>query len=142
MIGPRPGDRPGPCPRAPAFGGALAAALAVSLALVVAVSHAEEPSAPARGLPRFGDGTAALLHRRCVRCHGARDAGGGLRLDSFAGLVRGGERGPAIIERDPDASLLYRKIRRIDRPPMPPRVPLPAEERAIIRAWIAAGALP
>jgi hypothetical protein len=106
------------------------------------VGHAEAPPAAIRGLPRFGDGAAAILRRRCVRCHGARDAGGGLRLDSFAVLMRGGEEGPAIIEGDPEASLLYRKIRRIDRPPMPPRVPLPASEREVIRAWIAAGALP
>jgi hypothetical protein len=109
--------------------------------VVVAPLGAKELRA-VRAPPRFADGTADILRRRCLRCHGAHEPDADLRLDSFAALMRGGEDGPVVIEGNPGASLLYRKIRRIDRPPMPPRVPLPAGERQTIRAWIAAGALP
>lgn len=121
----------------------LTAAVVVALALrpTPSVGRADDPH-PVRSPPRFEDGTAQILRRRCVRCHGAVRPDAALSLDGFSGVMRGGETGPAVIEGNPAASLLYRKIRRIDRPAMPPRVPLPAAEREVIRAWIAAGALP
>jgi hypothetical protein len=129
---------PGKRSRAFRLGGAFMLTLGLVLAPVVGAREPRAIQAP----PRFADGTADILRRRCLRCHGAREPDAELRLDSFAALMRGGEDGPVVVEGDPDASLLYRKIRRIDRPPMPPRVALPARERQTIRAWIAAGALP
>jgi len=92
--------------------------------------------------PRFDDGAADVLRHRCVKCHGPRDRGGELRLDSFGAVMRGGEDGPVVIAGDLDGSMLYQKIIRRHRPPMPPRVPLPADERETLRKWIAAGARP
>ena len=124
-----------------AFAGAVALLVALAVGPGRSVSRAEGPRSR-RISPRFDDGTAGILRRRCVRCHGPVAPDAELRLDGFSGVMRGGETGPAVVERDPDASLLYRKVRRLDRPAMPPRVPLPAAEREVIRAWIAAGALP
>jgi hypothetical protein len=85
---------------------------------------------------------AALLERHCVRCHSAQDQNGGLRLDSYAALARGGESGPAVIPGDADGSLLIQKIEHRDRPVMPPRKKLDRATIATLRAWIKDGARP
>ena len=94
----------------------------------------------ARADVTFDATVTAVFHRHCVRCHGPREQSGGLRLDSYENVLRGGEEGPVIIPGDPNASLLFQKVQRRDDPPMPPRKALPAREVAKIRAWIAAGA--
>src|SRR5215471_10125239 len=50
------------------------------------------------------------LAKNCYECHGAR-AMGGLRLDSRAGLLKGGASGRAVIVGKPDESLLIRAVR-------------------------------
>jgi mono/diheme cytochrome c family protein len=96
----------------------------------------------ARAPTTFEATVAAVFHRHCVRCHGPREQSGGLRLDTYENVLRGGEEGPAIIPGDPNASLLFQKIERRDDPPMPPKKALPAREVAKIRAWLQAGARP
>ena len=95
-----------------------------------------------RGGPRFDDGVAAVFRRRCVRCHGSDDAGADLHLDSYDGVMRGGEQGPSVIGGDPTNSLLYQKVTRRSRPAMPPKSRLSPQDLEIIRAWIDGGALP
>jgi hypothetical protein len=83
---------------------------------------------------------APLLSRWCVNCHSGREPHGGLWLDSYEGVMRGGDTGPIVIPGDPDGSLLVAKIERRHRPAMPPRRKLPPAAVRLIRAWIAAGA--
>jgi mono/diheme cytochrome c family protein len=92
--------------------------------------------------PSFARDVAPVLARWCASCHGPRHQQGGLRLDSYAAALGGGDSGPAIVAGDPDQSLLVAKIERRDRPAMPPRRTLPKAAVAALRAWIAAGALP
>jgi mono/diheme cytochrome c family protein len=80
----------------------------------------------------------------CVACHGAGKNEGGLRLDSYEALMKGGKDGPVVIPADADESLL---IQRVTLPPgdrhaMPAegRRPLKPAEIAWIAAWIRAGA--
>src|SRR5262249_45058173 len=47
-----------------------------------------------------------LLLGRCARCHGGKRQYGGLRIDSVAALLRGGESGPAVLPRNAKASPL------------------------------------
>jgi mono/diheme cytochrome c family protein len=100
--------------------------LTVPLAVALAVALAPGPDAAAAARPSFARDVAPVLARWCVRCHGARTQGGGLRLDSYPALMRGGDSGPPVIAGDAPSSLLVAKIERRDRPPMPPRRPLPA----------------
>ena len=90
----------------------------------------------------FGGDVAKILDRWCVSCHSGGDADASLRLDSLAGVMRGGDAGPVVVAGDADDSLLVAKIEHRDRPAMPPRRRLPASAIALIRAWIAAGTPP
>ena len=82
------------------------------------------------------------LGRYCESCHGDREQHGGLRLDNYDNLMRGGDSGPVVIASDARGSLLVAKIEHRDKPYMPPRKWIPKAAIARIRAWIAAGAEP
>jgi cytochrome c len=119
----------------------LSAVVIILAALGSPPATAREPAAAMRGL-RFTDAVEAIFRTRCVHCHGAQRIAGGLRLDSYDGVMRGGERGPAVVPGKPRASMLLQKVLGRDRPAMPPRKPLPAPEKREIRAWIETGAAP
>jgi mono/diheme cytochrome c family protein/uncharacterized membrane protein len=94
----------------------------------------------------YGKRIYPIFDANCLACHGATKSQGGLRLDSYEELMKGGKDGPVIIPRDTTHSLL---LQRITLPPdnakaMPAegRPPLKPEEIAILRAWVEAGASP
>ncbi|MFO0928839.1 MAG: c-type cytochrome domain-containing protein [Gemmataceae bacterium] len=67
---------------------------------------------------------------------------GGLRLDSRAATLKGGDGGPAVVPGQPDKSPLVRAVRRVDETKMPPKdkdaLP-PAAVDALVR-WVQSGA--
>jgi len=83
-----------------------------------------------------------ILKARCTECHGAGsgDPKGGLRLDSRAGALQGGDTGPAVVPGKPRDSLLVSAIEYGDLYQMPPKSKLPAEEIAILTRWVERGA--
>ncbi|MEO2020478.1 MAG: DUF1549 domain-containing protein, partial [Pirellulaceae bacterium] len=86
-----------------------------------------------------------LLVNHCYECHGPEEASGKLRLDSKAGWIRGGERGPVIVPGDPSASLLIRAVKHQDpkvrMPPLDAEKPLTAQQIKDLETWIRQGAL-
>jgi uncharacterized membrane protein len=87
-----------------------------------------------------------VLDTKCVACHGTNKEQGGLRLDSYESLMAGGKDGVVIAPRNPDGSLLLKKV---TLPPNDPhfmpaegRAPLTPEEIARIHAWVLQGASP
>lgn len=90
----------------------------------------------------FETTAAPVLLRRCIECHNERDAAGGLVLTSSAGVLRGGDSGPAVVPRDAAASRMLQRIIAGEMPP--PRQgkpqPLSAAEVQALNDWIAAGA--
>ena len=118
----------------------MALLLALLLPSADAPRAAELPQPPEP--PSFARDIAPTFQRWCVSCHGAREQQASLRLDSYEGVLAGGDSGPPVIAGDPAASLLVAKIERRDRPAMPPRKRLPRAAVTAIRAWIAAGAEP
>ena len=85
-----------------------------------------------------------ILDANCDSCHGESKTSGGLRVDSYDQLMKGGKDGPAIVPGNPDRSLL---IYRVTLPtghkqfmPAEGKPPLRDEEIAWIRAWIQQGA--
>jgi len=110
-------------------------------AAAFAAAKSDEPDDPPEP-PSFARDVMPTLGRYCESCHGMRQQHGGLRLDNYDNLMRGGDSGPVVIARAPKDSLLLAKIEHRDRPTMPPRKWLPKAAIARIRAWIIAGAEP
>lgn len=87
-----------------------------------------------------------ILDANCVGCHGESQAKGGLRMDSYDSLMKGGKDGPVIVAGQPDKSLL---LLRVTLPtdhkqfmPAEGKPPLQTEQIAWIKAWVQQGASP
>jgi mono/diheme cytochrome c family protein len=115
-------------------------------AIVLAIGFAIAGAAHGMGAPprraAFGDGVSAIFQVRCVRCHGPTEVSGGLRLDTYDAVMRGGDRGPAITPGNPGTSVLFQKVIHRDRPSMPPRKTLAVAEVRQIQRWIESGSVP
>ncbi len=90
---------------------------------------------------------APLWDSYCLDCHGADDPDGGLALDTFTALIKGGEEGVPIVSGKADESLLVKFLegrsgRGGKNEFMPPgkREKLKPEEISLIKSWINAGA--
>jgi hypothetical protein len=84
-----------------------------------------------------------LLEARCTECHQGTKAKGGLRLDTLADALKGGESdGAAITPGKPDHSALIARITSDDEDAiMPPKgKPLTKDEIALLTTWIKEGA--
>jgi hypothetical protein len=96
-----------------------------------------------RALTFFESKVRPALVRYCYECHSAEEgtAEGELRLDSRNAIRKGGSRGPAIVPRRPDASLLLTAVSHTDTDlKMPPKSRLPDAVIADLRKWIEMGA--
>ena len=125
--------------------------LALGLALLLLVGsdvvNARDRSSEddATELAFFETKIRPILVEHCYKCHsaGAGKSEGGLRLDSRTTIRAGGDRGPAIVPGDPDASLLLTAISHTDldlrMPPKKERLP----ESVIndFKSWIRMGAI-
>jgi len=88
-----------------------------------------------------------IFNQHCLDCHASQDPEHGLVLETFEGLTKGGEAGPAILPGKAHESLLVQMIEgRFEKKGksviMPPgkRKKLTSDEIARITAWIDAGA--
>jgi Protein of unknown function (DUF1553)/Protein of unknown function (DUF1549)/Planctomycete cytochrome C len=96
------------------------------------------PAGPQEQVEFFNTKVRPLLAARCWRCHGADRQRGGLRLDSLAATLRGGDTGAAMVPGKPDESLLIEAVR-YEGYEMPPDVQLPAGEVAVLTRWVEMG---
>ena len=81
-----------------------------------------------------------VLADNCLSCHGRATQLGGLRLDSAAALLKGGDSGPAILPGDPNKSLLILAIRQTGSLKMPQGGKLGPNEVSNLEAWVKMGA--
>jgi hypothetical protein len=82
-----------------------------------------------------------VLADHCAKCHGPDKSKAGLRLDSRAALLAGGDTGPAVVPGKPEESLLVAAIRHgDDGPKMPPSKKLPDDVIANLARWVEMGA--
>ena len=88
------------------------------------------------------DSVASILQKRCAACHNADDAEGGLSLETYAELLKGGKRGPVVQPGEPKASRLLQLVTGQRKPVMPPDEEdrLTDAEIATLVAWIEHGA--
>src|SRR5690242_12280748 len=106
-----------------------------SWAVVLLIPMASSPDDDAAAYLRD---VRPVLERRCFSCHGALQQKGALRLDTAKAIRAGGDSGPAVVPKDPLASLLIEKVTEADpKLRMPPEgEPLTETEIAALRAWI------
>lgn len=87
-----------------------------------------------------------IFDSNCVACHGASKMQGGLRLDSYDMLMKGGTDGLVILPGNAEKSTLLMRVTlpSTDHHFMPAegRPPLKPEDISAIRAWIQQGASP
>ena len=83
-----------------------------------------------------------VLTTRCYECHSAqaKKLKANLYLDTRAGILTGGDSGPALRPSDSDRSLLFRSLTSDRLELMPPKHKLPDTVIADFRKWIDMGA--
>jgi len=85
-----------------------------------------------------------LLRAKCATCHNESEAGGGLRLDSAAEVMKGGGSGPAVVPGNSQESRLLQAVLQTGDLKMPPpeeAKPLEEAQVDILRRWIDQGAV-
>ncbi len=82
-----------------------------------------------------------VLVESCYECHGEKKQKGGLRLDSAAAVLKGGDSGPALVPGQPAESRLIKAISWSDPDfQMPPKNKLPDAAIAALTEWVKLGA--
>ena len=107
------------------------------------LNAAESPTHP----PDFTREVRPILSRHCFKCHGPDDLArkGGLRLDVRDDALRAGKSGAlAIVPGDTARSEFIKRIETKDAddlmPPPEAKMPLSAEQKAVLKRWIQSGA--
>jgi hypothetical protein len=119
--------------------------LGLSAAVGALINWAEPPQAHAQTKvsadPVSANDVLPVL-QRCFQCHGPSLRMSKLDLSSRDGMLRGGEKGPALVPGNAEASPLYRRVTGFEQPsmPMPPVPALNAAEVALVKNWINQGA--
>ncbi len=104
--------------------------------MIVSVGSETALADPAEDIS-FDQQIAPLPASRCLSCHNATEKKGGLDLQREASARVGGESGSVIAAGTPDKSLLGQRFVADE---MPPKQHLSAQEKEIVRQWIADGA--
>ncbi|MCH8045423.1 MAG: DUF1553 domain-containing protein [Planctomycetes bacterium] len=87
---------------------------------------------------QFDSTIAPLLAARCLECHSGPHPKGELDLSRHDKALAGGENGVVIVAGKPEESLLWEHVREDE---MPPKHPLKADEKKLLKDWIAGGAV-
>ncbi len=127
----------------------VSAVVLTAWSLAVAWSAPAAPAgqtgaAPAdpRAIEFFEKRVRPVLVEQCVTCHGSKLVKGGLRLDSRALLMKGGESGAAIVPGNADGSRLVQAIRyNQDHLKMPPQGKLKPQQIEDLETWVKTGAV-
>ena len=118
-------------------------AMRVFLILPAFVALSAMAAPDPKGIEFFEKHIRPVLVQRCYKCHSAKakKLKANLRLDTRAGLRKGGSSGDAIIPGNAADSLLIQALRHAkDAPEMPPDKPLSPEVINAFIAWINMGA--
>ncbi len=78
-----------------------------------------------------------LVKARCIKCHGPGTSEAKLDLSTPRGIARGSDAGVVLVPGKLEESLLWQRVQADE---MPPEDPLSADEKELLRSWIAAGA--
>jgi mono/diheme cytochrome c family protein len=100
-----------------------------------------DQAAEAKAIEFFESKVRPILAEHCFSCHGPKkQMGGGLRVDSRASMLKGGDSGPIIVPGKPEQSPMIRAILYGGDIKMPPKTKLPSEAVETLTAWVKLGA--
>ncbi len=92
--------------------------------------------------PNFNSEVAPILQKNCLACHSSASKMGGLVMESYAALMKGGAHGPVIVPGKADQSRMILMLEGKVQPRMPfGGDPLPAADIAALKEWVEGGAL-
>jgi hypothetical protein len=111
----------------------------LALALAVGPVAAADPSPEAAAF--FEKEVRPLLVEKCQKCHGAKKQEAGLRLDSRAALLKGGDTGAAVVPGKPDQGTLLAAVKHTGDLQMPPNGKLADRQIAALAKWVTDGAV-
>jgi hypothetical protein len=84
----------------------------------------------------FKEKIQPIIFKSCNGCHTYGGHAGGLRMDTFAGFMKGGDRGPLLVAGDPKTSLIMKAVRREEELKMPPMRPIEDSDIALLQNFI------
>src|SRR5439155_11379383 len=96
-----------PMPRSPRALPLIACVSGLLLARGPAGAQGQPHPSPA-AVAFFESKIRPLFAEACSKCHGAKKQRAGLRLDSRAAILQGGDSGPALVPGHPEKSLLLK----------------------------------
>lgn len=84
-----------------------------------------------------------IIDGKCTVCHSGNVVEAKFDMSTYAGILKGGKRGPAVIPRKSAESNLFLFCSRQKKPMMPPKSedPLTPQEVTILKLWIDQGAV-
>jgi len=114
----------------------------ISLVISLAATLTSPEDCRAAETVKFSEEVVPILQTYCIGCHSVDDAQGGLAMDRFVSLMKGGESGPAITPGVADSSRLLLMASGQLEPVMPPDgMEGPSEgELKVLADWIDQGA--
>jgi mono/diheme cytochrome c family protein len=114
----------------------------LSVAAPLRAADADKPPSP-EAVAFFETKVRPVLADHCFKCHGEAKQRGGLRLDSRADLLAGGDKGKVVIPGNVEESRLLQAVNRDDdiKPmPPPPADKLSPQQVADLTQWVKMGA--
>jgi WD40 repeat protein len=109
---------------------------AVLTLLIVGSGLAQTPG----GAPEYSR-VESVIHTQCLACHSSGSKMGGLVMETYEGMMKGGKKGPSIIPGKSAESRLYLMLQGKVEPRMPlGGDPLSPQTLALFKEWIDAGA--
>ena len=132
----------GPQPRASVCLGCIGIALVALAAATIGFESLVGTTVHADSTPNFSSQVAPILQKNCLACHSSAAKMGGLVLESYDALMKGGAHGAVIVPGKADQSRMILMLEGKVQPRMPfGGDPLPAADIATLNAWVASGAL-
>ena len=100
------------------------------------------PSAFAAEPPSYAKDIKPFLSKYCLECHNGPKGKAELDVSTYPGFLKGGISFPGFVPGKPNESFAVTLVEGKSKPVMPPKgKPQPsAEEKKLLRAWVAAGA--
>src|SRR5712691_5585031 len=120
----------------------LKVAVSGAMALIACTAVILTWSPRLRAQKQVSEADAQAVLKRCSQCHGPSLQMSKLDLSTREGMLKGGEKGPAVVPGNAEASPLYRRVAGLQTPAMPmaPVPALNAQEVALLKDWIDQGA--